>query len=162
MRDEDHLRSTIVEADMAWQNRHGKVKAKLETLTPAMASMARAHQQACRDEGIELLIYCTDRPNEVQAKLYAQGRTTPGKIVTNARPGQSAHNPDKLGFAHAYDCVPLRFGKPVWTTASKEDSALWARVGSLGEAAGLVWSGRWTGKLKEMAHFQDPEWVKPQ
>jgi len=24
--------------------------------------------------------------------LYFQGRTTPGKIVTNARPGESAHN----------------------------------------------------------------------
>lgn len=27
-----------------------------------------------------------------QAELYAQGRTKPGKIVTNARPGTSAHN----------------------------------------------------------------------
>ena len=27
-----------------------------------------------------------------QAEIFAQGRTKPGKIVTNARPGLSAHN----------------------------------------------------------------------
>lgn len=32
------------------------------------------------------------RSPERQAQLYAQGRTTPGEIVTKARAGESAHN----------------------------------------------------------------------
>jgi len=37
-------------------------------------------------------ITCTHRTNEEQTRLYNQGRTQPGKIVTNAKAGQSAHN----------------------------------------------------------------------
>lgn len=37
-------------------------------------------------------ITCTHRTNEEQNNLYLQGRTAPGKIVTNAKAGQSAHN----------------------------------------------------------------------
>lgn len=35
---------------------------------------------------------CVHRSNEEQNTLYAQGRTTKGKIVTNAKAGQSKHN----------------------------------------------------------------------
>src|ERR1035437_10098898 len=38
------------------------------------------------------LISCTYRSNDEQTMLYNQGRTTPGKIVTNAKAGQSKHN----------------------------------------------------------------------
>jgi hypothetical protein len=47
-------------------------------------------------------------------------------------------------------------GKPMWDTSNP----MWNIVGRCGEEAGLVWSGRWQGKLKEMAHFQDPKWKK--
>lgn len=119
--------------------------------------MAISHKQLCAAEGVELLIYCTLRSNEEQDALYAIGRSLSGKIVTNARAGQSAHNPDKFGYAHAYDCCPMIAGKCMWD--SKHPS--WAIVGRCGEEAGLVWSGRWTGKLRETAHFQDPNWRKP-
>lgn len=38
------------------------------------------------------ILTCTHRSNEEQNDLYAQGRTKPGKIVTNAKAGQSPHN----------------------------------------------------------------------
>lgn len=133
---------------------------KLEDLRDDVRFMALAHIDNCHRESVDLLIYCTLRSNEEQNKLYAQGRTEGGKIVTNARAGQSAHNPGKDGKAVAYDCVPLRFGKPVWGSSSKEDTALWAIVGRCGEATGLQWSGRWTGKLREMEHFQ-AEYFQP-
>lgn len=52
-----------------------------------------------------------------QAKLYAQGRTAPGPIVTHAQPGYSWHN-----FGLAVDVCPERLltvpnwgpGDPVW------------------------------------------------
>jgi peptidoglycan L-alanyl-D-glutamate endopeptidase CwlK len=117
---------------------------------------AVVHKQLCAEQGIELLIYCTKRENAEQDALYAIGRTLLGKIVTNARAGESAHNPDDEGYAAAYDCCPTIHGKPIWDAKHPA----WAIVGKCGEEAGLVWSGRWTGKLRESAHFQDPSWRK--
>ena len=117
---------------------------KLSDLHPVVEALARKHIEKCAEAGIDLLIYCTYRDAESQNSLYAQGRTSPGKIVTNARGGDSFHN-----WRVAYDCVPLVEGKPAWS-----DSSLYAKVGAIGESLGLEWSGRWSGKLKETAHFQ--------
>ena len=120
----------------------------LADLLPVVRAKAEAFLAAASAAGINLIVTCTYRPPEEQAALYAQGRTQPGAIVTNARAGESLHN-----YRVALDVVPLRGGKPVWGTAGA-DGALWRKVGALGEAAGLEWSGRWAGKLRETAHFQ--------
>jgi len=121
---------------------------RIEDLVPAVQPRAHALVKAAKDAGIDLLITSTYRSNEEQAALYAQGRTKPGAIVTNARPGDSYHN-----WRCAFDVVPLRNGKPVWGI-SGADGDLWRKIGEMGEAVGLEWAGRWTGKLREMAHFQ--------
>lgn len=51
-------------------------------------------------ENITPFITCSHRSNEEQDELYAQGRTRPGNIVTNAKAGQSAHNTNP---AQAFD-----------------------------------------------------------
>lgn len=129
----------------------------IEDLDDYTHDAAIVHKQLCAAEGVDLLIYCTKRENEEQDALYAIGRTKLGKIVTNARAGESAHNPDEEGKASAYDCVPLLHGKPMWDTKHPA----WAVVIRCGEEAGLVASARWTGKLRESAHFQNPSWKKP-
>src|SRR5215207_9435814 len=43
------------------------------------------------------------RSNAEQDALYAQGRTKPGSKVTNARGGQSKHNPGPDGLCRAID-----------------------------------------------------------
>lgn len=116
---------------------------KLEDLLPQVRQLAEAHIAACADAGIDLLVYCTYRDKAAQDALYAQGRKTPGAIVTCARGGESFHN-----WRMAYDCVPLVHGKADWS------SQRWAEIGRLGEALDLEWAGRWRGKLKETAHFQ--------
>ncbi len=126
----------------------------LDDLRQDVKFMALAHIDCCKREGVELLIYCTLRSNDEQAQLYAQGRTLAGKIVTNAMPGQSAHNPQKDGKAVGYDCVPLCNGKPVWD--GKE--SVWETVVACGESVGLEASARWKGKLREQAHFQLKGW----
>lgn len=128
----------------------------LEDLNQATKQRAVTHKQLCAEKGVELLIYCTLRSNEEQNALYAIGRTKDGKIVTNARAGESAHNPDEFGKAAGYDCVPTIAGKPMWDS----NHPAWRIVGACGEEAGLIWSGRWTGKLRETCHFQDPFWKK--
>jgi peptidoglycan L-alanyl-D-glutamate endopeptidase CwlK len=117
----------------------------LTELHPKVANLAMSFVQKCDDAGIDLLITSTYRDHESQNELYAQGRTKPGKIVTNARGGQSWHN-----WRCAMDVVPLRNGKPVWDASDP----VWKQVGAIGESVGLEWSGRWAGKLKETAHFQ--------
>jgi len=119
----------------------------LDDLHPTVKLKALGHIAACNNAGISLLITCTYRDAAEQARLYAQGRTTPGAKVTNAKPGQSFHN-----YRLAYDVVLMQFGKPVWKT-SGEAAKLWEKVGVLGEAQGLEWAGRWK-TFKEFPHFQ--------
>ena len=113
-------------------------------LDPVVQIKAEAFLTACDREHLDILIYCTYRSGAEQDELYAQGRTKPGKIVTNARAGESYHN-----WRCAFDFVPLVAGKPAWN-----DKALYLKAGVIAESVGLEWSGRWQGKLRETAHCQ--------
>jgi peptidoglycan L-alanyl-D-glutamate endopeptidase CwlK len=97
----------------------------------------------CKTNGIDVIITSTYRDFASQDALFAQGRTKPGKKVTNARAGQSYHN-----FRCAFDFVPIVNGKAMWS-----DSGLFTKCGEIAELVGLEWAGRWT-KFKEMAHCQ--------
>lgn len=119
----------------------------LNDLHPKVKPMVEEFIQKCADNGIDLLVTSTYRDHESQNALYAQGRTTPGKKVTNAKGGQSWHN-----WRVAVDIVPMRNGKPVWGTTGP-DGELWNKVGEIGESVGLEWAGRWK-TFKEFAHFQ--------
>ena len=117
---------------------------KLEDLLPQVRTRVEAFLKAAEEAGIDLLVTSTYRDNASQDALYAQGRTAPGRIVTNAKAGQSFHN-----HRCAVDVVPVRNGKPVWD--SKDP--VWQTVGRLGKAAGLEWAGDWK-RFKEFPHFQ--------
>ena len=116
----------------------------LDDLSPVVKARAEAFLSACEAAGIDILIYCTYRSPEEQDELYAQGRTKPGRVVTNARGGDSFHN-----WRCAFDFVPLVAGKPAW-----DNKELYTKAGGIPESVGLEWSGRWTGKLRETAHCQ--------
>jgi peptidoglycan LD-endopeptidase CwlK len=105
--------------------------------------------------GIDALCTCTYRSNAEQDKLYQQGRTTKGAIVTNAQAGQSAHNYMLNGkpAAKAFDIVPLRNGKCVWGVTG-EDGKLWRKLGDIGTELGLNWYGKPGSKFKEYPHFE--------
>ena len=115
----------------------------INELHPSVAWLCLNLIEQCKDEGIDIIITSTFRDAESQAALYAQGRTTAGKKVTNAKAGQSFHN-----HRVAFDFVPIVNGKAQWN-----DKALFNRVGIIGEKIGLTWSGRWV-KFPELAHFQ--------
>ena len=117
---------------------------KIEDLLPVVRERVEKMIADCEAEGIELLVTSTYRDNFSQAALYAQGRTTPGRIVTNARAGQSFHN-----WRVAFDFVPVVAGKARW-----DDKDAYATCGKIAESIGLEWAGRWIGKLKETAHCQ--------
>jgi peptidoglycan L-alanyl-D-glutamate endopeptidase CwlK len=113
-------------------------------LVPAAKLKVERLMGLCVANNIDLLVTSTYRDTESQNALYAQGRTTPGKIVTNAKGGESFHN-----YKCAVDIVPIVNGKPVWDGSDP----IWARLGELGKDAGLDWAGEWK-TFKELAHFQ--------
>jgi hypothetical protein len=103
---------------------------------------ARQLEALAAEEGIELRITTGYRSPAEQERLYAQGRTTPGAIVTYAKPGASRHQ-----HGTAIDIVPLKDGQPDW------NSPHWDRLGALGEGLGLRWGGKFT-RLKDRPHFE--------
>jgi peptidoglycan L-alanyl-D-glutamate endopeptidase CwlK len=115
----------------------------LNELNPKVKVRVEAFIAECKKQGIDILITSTYRDAESQNALYAQGRTKAGKIVTNAKAGQSWHN-----WRCAIDFVPLVNGKAVWN-----DTALFTRCGVIAEGCGLEWAGRWK-RFREMAHCQ--------
>jgi peptidoglycan L-alanyl-D-glutamate endopeptidase CwlK len=115
----------------------------LDDLAPPAKQRAEAFIAAAKAKGIDLLVTSTYRDNESQDALYAQGRTTPGNIVTRAKAGQSWHN-----WRCALDVVPLVNGKAIW-----DDQALWKQIGEIGKSCGLEWAGDWV-TFKEYPHFQ--------
>lgn len=136
-----------------------KSSRNVDDLIMPVKLMALKHIHACKQAGIDLLITCTYRCPTDQNMLYAQGRTAPGRMVTNAKAGNSMHQ-----YRIAYDCVPMRNGKPVWGTSGdgidedptddeKDDLELWQRVGQMGKSIGLEWAGDWRHN-REFPHFQ--------
>lgn len=119
----------------------------IKELHPKVQVLAERLLDACKKDGIELIITSTYRDAESQNALYAQGRTKPGSRVTNAKAGESWHN-----YRLAFDVVPLKNGKPIWDTKGA-NLRLWQRIGELGEAVGLDWAGNWK-RFKEFPHFQ--------
>ena len=115
----------------------------LDELNPKVKELCEKFIHACATHGIDVLITSTYRDGESQNALYAQGRTTPGKIVTNARAGKSFHN-----FRCAFDFVPIVNGKAQWS-----DLHLFEKCGEIAEICGLEWAGRWV-KFREYAHCQ--------
>ena len=116
----------------------------LDELHPIVREKVECFLDQCEQNGIDLLVTSTYRDFESQEALYAQGRTAPGRIVTNARSGQSYHN-----YRCAVDVVPIRNGKAIWDAKDP----VWQRIGALGKAAGLEWAGDWK-RFKEFPHFQ--------
>lgn len=116
----------------------------LDELIPQAKERVEKFIALCKEHDIDLLVTSTYRDAESQNALYAQGRTAPGKIVTNAKAGDSWHN-----WRCAVDVVPIVNGKPDWDGSHP----VWGEIGRLGKEAGLEWAGEWHS-FKELAHFQ--------
>lgn len=126
----------------------------LDDLAPAFRPYADAFLAACKAAGLDILVVCTLRSMAEQTALYASGRTAPGKIVTNAKPGSSAHN-----YGLAMDAYPLIHGKLATNTPEGDQVSdpIWQQYGSIARSCGLEWAGDWA-TMKEAPHVQMPDW----
>jgi len=114
-----------------------------ELQEPVWDAAARAIAE-CEAAGLHVLVTCTYRSPEEQSALYAQGRTAPGHIVTNAKAGQSMHQ-----WRVALDIVPLVNGKPDWDGSHP----VWHQIAAVFKKHGFEWGYDWP-RMKEMPHFQ--------
>lgn len=120
----------------------------IATLLPEVQPIARALVQKAAAVGITIKIISGLRTYEEQDVLYAQGRTAPGNIVTNARAGYSNHN-----FGIAFDVGVFEGNKYL------PDSPKYKAVGALGVDLGLEWGGNWKS-IVDQPHFQlRPTWA---
>lgn len=85
------------------------------------------------------------RTNAQQQALYDQGRSTPGNIVTYAKPGTSYHN---YGLAIDFFLVTEDGQHRLWTVNND-----WLEVAKIGKSLGFEWGGDWS-KFKDYPHFQ--------
>ena len=116
---------------------------KIEDLSPNMQSLYQQFNEAMQDAGIDYIVTCTYRSQAEQDRLYAQGRTAPGKIVTWTR--RSRHTSRK-----AFDICIMVNGKPDWCI----DNPDWTRAGEIAESVGLEWGGRWA--KPDFPHIGEP------
>ena len=120
----------------------------IATLQPEVWPYARALVLKASEAGITIKLISGLRTYDEQNDLYAQGRTKPGNIVTNARGGYSNHN-----FGVAFDIGVFEGGKYV------PESPKYKAVGVLGEELGLEWGGNWK-TIQDEPHFQlRPTWA---
>jgi peptidoglycan L-alanyl-D-glutamate endopeptidase CwlK len=120
----------------------------IATLLPEVRPLARALVHKAAAMGIQIRIISGFRTYEAQAALYAQGRTSPGRVVTNARPGYSNHN-----FGIAFDVGVFEGSRYLG------ESPKYKAVGALGMDIGLEWGGSWKTLVDE-PHFQlRPSWA---
>ncbi len=98
-------------------------------------------------EGIYVGIAQAYRTFAEQNALYAQGRTKPGAIVTNARGGQSNHN---YGVAVDIFVYPGTFAKAEFLQPS---DARMKKIVAAMKRRGMKWGGDWSG-FPDYPHFE--------
>jgi peptidoglycan LD-endopeptidase CwlK len=120
----------------------------IATLLPEVQPYARALVTKAAANGITIKVISGLRTYDEQNDLYAQGRTKPGKIVTNAPAGYSNHN-----FGIAFDIGVFEGTKYL------DESPKYKAVGVLGTDLGLEWGGNWKS-IQDEPHFQlRPSWA---
>ncbi|MBT9175647.1 MAG: Peptidoglycan L-alanyl-D-glutamate endopeptidase CwlK [candidate division WS2 bacterium] len=115
----------------------------LNELTRQTREMALLLIQRARERGINIIITSTYRSFIEQDRLYAQGRTRPGRIITNAKGGMSYHN-----VRRAIDIGVMK-GKKVSYTCVED----YRTCGRIGKDIGLTWGGDFK-RLRDLPHFQ--------
>lgn len=116
---------------------------------PELQEKAEKLVSACKGYGLLIGIGECYRTVEEQDKLYAQGRTAPGSIVTNAK-GSSYSSHHQWGTA--FDIY-----RNDGTGAYNDSDGFFSKVGAIGVKIGLEWGGNWTSPV-DKPHFQLPYW----
>lgn len=118
-------------------------------LHPLLQQKLKQLKSECEKAGLKIGISECLRSAREQDDLYAQGRTKPGRIVTNAK-GSNYSSMHQWGVAFDFY---RNDGKGAYNNSGK----FFERVGAIGKKLGLEWGGDWKS-IKDMPHFQLPDW----
>ncbi|EDH1491364.1 alkaline phosphatase [Listeria monocytogenes] len=130
----------------AWLIEKANRKLNVSGMNKSVADKTRNVIKKMAKKGIYLCVAQGYRSSAEQNALYAQGRTKPGAVVTNAKGGQSNHN-----YGVAVDlCLYTSDGKNViWESTTSR----WKTVVSAMKAEGFEWGGDWKS-FKDYPHFE--------
>lgn len=121
-------------------------------LHPAIRQEVMEVTISCYNKGVPIRVVQAGRTFQEQDALYAIGRTLPGKIVTNARGGDSWHN-----YFLSLDFCLLRQGNQIsWNREEDLDhdgQKDWHEVVDLFLSKGFEWGGNWTS-FPDYPHLQ--------
>jgi RHS repeat-associated protein len=117
---------------------------RIQSLHPAIRMQATDFIKEANTSSDATLIRVAQgfRTYAEQDAIYAEGRTTPGKIVTWVKGGFSNHN-----FGLAFDIVGI-------TNGILDYNLDWNSLSTLGKSKGFEWGGDWK-KNKDMPHFEN-------
>jgi len=130
-----------------------KSLSKLAGLNPIVRQITERLINQSFHAGVPIVITQGLRTIAQQNQLYAQGRTTSGAIVTNARGGYSYHN---YGLAIDFALLLPDGAAVSWDISRDGDGDRerdWLEVAQLGKSLGFEWGGDWTSYV-DMPHFQ--------
>ncbi len=102
--------------------------------------------EECTKEGLRLRVTETYRTVERQKELYAQGRTTKGKIVTNC---DGVKNMSIHQTRRAFDVCN--------TVGDPYNKSILSKAGQVGTELGFIWGGSWGW---DSPHFELPKGKK--
>ncbi|MDF2790189.1 MAG: peptidase [Neobacillus sp.] len=121
-------------------------------LHPIVKERSNQLIQQAAEKGIVILITDDFRSAEDQDRLYEQGRTVEGNIVTHARGGESFHN-----FGLAIDfAIKTPTENVIWDMqydGNQNGKSDWDEVVEMAKALGFEWGGDWA-QFKDYPHLQ--------
>lgn len=123
---------------------------RLDGVHPKLVTACRTLLIAMEALGFPMFIASGLRSVDEQNRLYAQGRTTPGNIVTNVDGSDlthATHCPQVDGFGHAVDFA-FRGASP-WDAKHP-----WKAFGENAKALGLKWGGDWKTMKGDLGHVE--------
>lgn len=120
---------------------------KIKFLYPDLqVRIRRVYEDMFRIHSLKMRLTEGMRSLQRQKELYAQGRTIPGRVVTNSRPGYSFHH-----YGLAFDSCFV--GPDPYLEKDPLGPFLWQEFGKYAVAHGLVWGGDFK-TVKDKPHCQ--------
>lgn len=126
-----------------------RTEENIASLVPKAQRAARQFLVAAKAFPYTVKILSGGRTYAEQTAIYAQGRTKPGRVVTNAPAGSSNHN-----FGIAFD-VGIFSGTKYFTGATKLENDAYLNLRKLTKPAvlDLDWGGDWRSS-KDYPHYE--------
>ncbi len=130
-------------------------KRSLDNLYGIHPELVRLMKLAIANTPVDFTIVEGVRTVSRQQQLYAQGRTAPGRIVTQADGvrTRSNHQPGADGYGRAVDLYPCIEGRVrVDDVDSLFEIADHIKAVAAQNGIGVVWGGDW--KMRDYPHFE--------